>query len=129
MCQIDILQRLKSDGETITKALASLPRTLDETYERIFLQIPQEAQIFVQHALKWIHAHSLLNKDNIRTPNLIQAVQRSMLGLDSSVYGYDFNENLLREFCGCLITISPLEYVEILSHSPTPAVFLSLIHI
>lgn len=34
VCQIDDLQRLKPDINVVTTALANLPRTLDETYER-----------------------------------------------------------------------------------------------
>lgn len=105
VCQIDILKRLKRNRDTITKALESLPRTLDETYERIFLQIPDEAQLFVHHALKWIYAHNALRNNNICTSNLIQAIKRSTAGLDSSGYDYDYNEALLREFYGCLILL------------------------
>ncbi|OIW22523.1 hypothetical protein CONLIGDRAFT_606829 [Coniochaeta ligniaria NRRL 30616] len=117
VCQIHILQRLKGDRDTITKALASLPRTLDETYERIFLRIPEEARLFVHHALKWIYAHYKLHKDQICLSNLLQAVQRSTSGLDSIGYDYEYNEDLLREFCGCLILVSPEEHHGVRSNS------------
>lgn len=106
MCQIDILQRLKPDRGTITKALESLPRTLDETYERIFLQIPDEARLFVHHALKWIHAHNKLYGNQISAPVLIQAVSRSTAEIDSSVHDYRHDEDRLREYCGCLISVT-----------------------
>ncbi|KAK3370926.1 hypothetical protein B0T24DRAFT_627387 [Lasiosphaeria ovina] len=109
VCQIDILQRLKGDKAAILKALACLPRTLDETYERIFLQIPHESRLVVHHALKWIYAHKELRPDNIPASNLIQGIQRSTAGLDSSGYDYDYNVDLLRELCGCLISLSPQE--------------------
>jgi hypothetical protein len=89
------------------KALACLPRTLDETYARIFLEIPDEARLAVHHALKWVYAHNELHKNNIPSPNLIQAVQRSISGFDSRIYEYDYNIDLLRELCGCLISVSP----------------------
>jgi len=117
------LQRLKGNKETITRALARLPRTLDETYERIFAQVPNEARLFVRHALKWIYAHNALWGSNISPLNLIQAVQKSTAGLDSSGYDYDYNEEFLREFCGCLISVSlqdrPGDWQ---SFPPTPAV-------
>ncbi|KAH7009774.1 hypothetical protein EDB80DRAFT_610302, partial [Ilyonectria destructans] len=103
VCQIDVLQHLKADGDILKKALAGLPRTLDETYERIFLRVPDEARLVVYHALKWIYAHNALHQDNISLSNLIQALQRSADRGDSSQYEYDYNEALLREFCGCLI--------------------------
>ncbi|KAK5653029.1 hypothetical protein OQA88_9315 [Cercophora sp. LCS_1] len=40
VCQMDILGRLEPRREIVDKALETLPETLDETYERIFLQIP-----------------------------------------------------------------------------------------
>ncbi|KAK0706095.1 hypothetical protein B0T26DRAFT_725418 [Lasiosphaeria miniovina] len=109
VCQIDILQRLKGDKATILKALVCLPRTLDETYERIFLQIPHESRLVVHHALKWIYAHDDLRVDNIPASNLIQAIQRSTALLGSSGYDYDYNVDLLRDLCGCLISLSPQE--------------------
>lgn len=115
VCQIDILQRVGGNRDAILKALQNLPRGLDETYERIFAQIPDEARLFVHHALKWIYAHSALRTDNIYPSILIQATQRSTDGLDSNGYDYDYNEELLREFCGCLILVSPQEHVSISS--------------
>ncbi|KAH6972969.1 hypothetical protein BKA56DRAFT_492630 [Ilyonectria sp. MPI-CAGE-AT-0026] len=107
VCQIDILQHLKADGNTIEKALAGLPRTLDETYERIFLRVPDEARLVVHHALKWIYAHNTLRKDSLPLSQLIQALQKGADRGDTSQYEYDYNEALIREFCGCLIWVSP----------------------
>ena len=109
VCQIHILQRLKGDKNTIMKALACLPRDLDETYERIFLQIPDETRLVVYHALKWIYVHNALRRDNIPSPSLIQVVHKSTAGLSSNGYDYDYNMDLLRELCGCLISLSPQE--------------------
>ena len=120
VCQIHILQRLKGDKNTIMKALACLPRDLDETYERIFLQIPDETRLVVYHALKWIYAHNALRADNIPSSNLIQVVQRSTSGLNSNGYDFDYNMDLLRELCGCLISLSPQKREE--PFQPTTAV-------
>ncbi|KAH8686369.1 hypothetical protein BGZ61DRAFT_454381 [Ilyonectria robusta] len=107
VCQIDVLQHLKPDGDIIEKALAGLPRTLDETYEQIFLRVPDEARLVVHHALKWIYAHNALHRGNIPLSNLVQALQKCADRGDSSEFEYDYNEALLREFCGCLIWVSP----------------------
>jgi len=121
VCQIHILQRLKGDKDTILKALACLPRTLDETYERIFLQIPDETRLVVYHALKWIHAHNALRANNISSSNLIQVIQRSTTGLDSNGYDYDYNMDLLRELCGCLISLSPQQRGKTFPHTTAVA--------
>lgn len=84
-----------------------MPRTLDETYERIFLRVPDEARPAVHHALKWVYAHNALRQNNIPLSNLNQVLQKSADRGDSSQYEYDYNEDLLREFCGCLIWVSP----------------------
>ena len=106
VCQIDSLQRLRCDVDIIIRALATLPRTLDETYERIFLQVPEEARIFVYHALKWIYAHNELHNNNISCAILLQAVQKTASELAPSTYAYHLDEELLRDFCGCLVSVS-----------------------
>ena len=88
------------------RALACLPQTLDETYERIFLQIPSSARIFVHHALKWIYFHREIHKRNMNCTTFLTAVHRSASGFHPAGYGdYLFDEDLLREFCGCLISL------------------------
>ena len=82
MCQIDILQRVKGNRDAVRKALQNLPQGLDETYERIFDQIPDEARPFVHHTLKWIYAHNALHGESISLAILIQATQRITDGLD-----------------------------------------------
>jgi hypothetical protein len=53
VCQFDSLSKCLSSSD-IRKALSSLPRTLDETYERILVNIPIEFQFKAINALKWI---------------------------------------------------------------------------
>jgi ankyrin repeat protein len=53
VCQFDSLSKCLSSSD-IRKALSSLPRTLDETYERILVNIPIEFQSKAINALKWI---------------------------------------------------------------------------
>ncbi len=107
VCQIDALQRLKGDSNIIRNALANLPKTLDETYERIFLEIPDQARLFVHHALKWIYSYGELHCKGITTGILLQLIQRSTSELLSSTNDYLYDEELLRELCGCLIALTP----------------------
>lgn len=112
-------------------ALANLPKNLDETYERVFLNIPEDARVFVQHVLHWISTHLTIHKSiagaepvttvnfsPIYVPNgedipcdvLFAAVQKSLAEDDSCdplfLDGYVLDEELLREYCGCLVTLT-----------------------
>ncbi|KAH7150299.1 hypothetical protein B0J13DRAFT_549886 [Dactylonectria estremocensis] len=109
VCQIDVLQRLRPDSTIIRDALANLPKTLDETYERLFLQIPEEGRIFVHHALKWIYYNGQIYIGNIPCSTLLQAIQRSERDSFYSYNDYVYDEDLLREFCGCLVTLQQHE--------------------
>ncbi|KAH0533900.1 hypothetical protein FGG08_007482, partial [Glutinoglossum americanum] len=52
-CQLDVLRRCKK-RDTLRNALRSLPKTLDETYERILINIDKENQQEARHALLWL---------------------------------------------------------------------------
>ena len=107
MCQIDALQRLKCERDVVQKALANLPETLDETYDRIFLSVPKEEQVFVHHALQWIFYHNeLYDGDGIPCAVLLQGVKRSTVGLTANQHERFYDKETLRELCGCLISIS-----------------------
>ncbi len=131
VCQIDALQRLKPDTGIIKAALDNLPRTLDETYERVFLRIPEEARLFVQHALHWMSTHRLIHQAILRGHRtlscdlspihipyaidipcdvLFRAVREGLAREGSwdtmFLSGYVLDEELLRELCGCLITVT-----------------------
>ncbi|KAK3328241.1 hypothetical protein B0T19DRAFT_424000 [Cercophora scortea] len=107
VCQIDALQRLKPDSGIVRNALANLPKTLYDTYERIFLQIPEEASTFVHHALQWIFSYREMVGNNISSPVLLEAIQKSTSELAFSANDYVYDDDLLREFCGCLVTLMP----------------------
>ena len=107
VCQIDSLQRLKCERRTIQKAIKNLPKTLHETYDRIFLAVPEEERLFVEHALRWIaHHNELYNGEGIPCEVLIQATEASMLSLTSNQNERFYDKDTLREVCGCLINIS-----------------------
>lgn len=121
VCQIDSLQRLKCERETIQKALKNLPKTLNETYDRIFLAVPEEERLFVEHALRWIAFHNELNDgQGIPFKVLIQATEASMLSLTGNKNERFYDQDTLREVCGCLIDISPEDLLDIFGeHSHT----------
>ena len=109
VCQLDRLKRLEPKASTIRAELSNLPKTLDETYERIFLAIPEEDWLSVQHVFHWLVYHRELFGTNIPLSTLLQAVQQSTLDLLSSDADPLYNFDGLRERCGCLITVEQEE--------------------
>ncbi|CAO2647508.1 Nn.00g084300.m01.CDS01 [Neocucurbitaria sp. VM-36] len=109
VCQLDTLRRLKPDVSTIRAALSNLPKTLDETYERIFLAIPEDDWPSVQHIFHWLVYHEDLFGTGIQLSTLLQAVQQSTRDFLSSDADplHDFEG--LHELCGCLIMIEQKE--------------------
>ena len=107
VCQIDSLQRLKCERKTIQKALKNLPKTLNETYDRILFAVPEEERLFVEHALRWIaHHNELYGGQGIPCEVLIQATEASTLSLTGAQNERFYDKDTLREVCGCLINIS-----------------------
>jgi hypothetical protein len=108
VCQIDALQRLKCERDVVKKALANLPKTLDETYDRIFLTIPEGEHPFVHHALQWIYYHNELYRgEGIPCAVLLQGVGKSTAELTANQNERFYDNETLRELCGCLINITP----------------------
>ena len=107
VCQIDALRRLKCERDVVQKALANLPKTLDETYDRIFLSIPEEERLFVHHALQWIYYHNeLYGGEGIPCTILLQGVGKSTAGLTANQNERFYDKETLRELCGCLVNIT-----------------------
>lgn len=112
VCQIDSLQRLKCERKIIQNALKNLPKTLNETYDRIFLAVAEEERLFVEHALRWIAYHNeLYDGQGIPCEVIIQATEASMLSLTGNQNERFYDEDTLREVCGCLIDISPEDFL------------------
>ena len=130
MCQIDALQYLRPDLKIVRAALANLPKDLDETYERVFSRIPEDARLFMQHVLHWMSTHRTIHQaipgveridtcdfSKIEIPKLADlpcsvlfaAVQQSLANEQECdpmfLDGYVLDEELLREFCGCLVAV------------------------
>lgn len=107
MCQIDALRRLRCERDVVKRALANLPKTLDETYDRIFLAISDEERLFVYHALQWIDYHSKLhNSKGIPCEILLQAAQKSIAVRTANQNDRFYDKETFRELCGCLINIT-----------------------
>ncbi|KUJ12400.1 uncharacterized protein LY89DRAFT_785768 [Mollisia scopiformis] len=112
VCQIHVLERLRPENNIVKKALGNLPKTLDETYERIiFLSVPDEHRMVVLYTLKWIYYHQEVRNESISLPILLQAVERSLCYLSQAGHDYFLDETLLRELCGCLIIVEPAERI------------------
>ena len=101
------MERLKPEFDIVKYALANLPKTLDETYERIFQAVPAEDRLVLQFSLKWIFYYQHLYKRDISTPILLESIERSISGLTASKNHYFLDENRLRDICGYLITVTP----------------------
>lgn len=101
------MTRLRPDARIIRDALATLPKDLDSTYERIFLDIPEEERTIVQQCLQWIDHHGSLTDNGIPLAILLQAIGSCDDGTNGAHDTAYFDEEALREACGCLIQISP----------------------
>jgi hypothetical protein len=82
-----------------------LPKTLDETYERIFLSIPREAWSAVHHMFQWMWYHNELHIHKLTCAILLDAIQYILLSTKDPMADMNHNVGHLRELCGCLIRI------------------------
>ena len=46
-----------------------------------------------------------MHENNITSSNLLYAIQKSTSKLVAHLNDYEFDQVMLREFCGCLITV------------------------
>jgi len=121
VCQIDRLER--KSHQQAREAIKCLPRTLEETYEIMFLEIPQEDWYTARTALQWISAHS-----DLVLPGGIGAscLSSAILSVDDthgsvpkeSCHEHDFLKTIL----GCLIEVSDTQTDElnIISNTTCP---------
>ena len=110
VCQLDILKRLDFAAD-IRVALSQLPKTLDETYERILGNIPSESQVL---ARKTLHLLSSGYVDALESLLHLLAVD-----LDCVSYSKE-NRPLDRyapiEVCTCLVTYNDVDDTIRLAH-------------
>lgn len=106
VCQLDELQRLKGERSVVRNALATLPKDLDKTYERIFLRIRKEEWQFVCHTFQWLCFYGELGAPANGTPSvlLLDAIGSSTVRTGNSNSNVLYDSERLRELCGCLIS-------------------------
>ncbi|KAF2655868.1 hypothetical protein K491DRAFT_598030 [Lophiostoma macrostomum CBS 122681] len=125
-CQIDALQRVKCERAVIQRRLQDLPKTLDETYDRIFTEVQEDERLFVYHVIHWIVFHEDLFREfstQVRLPCsiLIEAAVRSVVR-ENAHYGDRFYDTqVLQDLCGCLIQthvdpVTPSSRYVVLAH-------------
>jgi hypothetical protein len=107
VCQLDILRRLNHQSK-IREAIKSLPKDMDETYERIFSYIADGEKEIVRHALNWVCFHDFLWQGRVPLPANILidayvALSKGRLSSDDSLYDLE----TLRDSCGCLVSFTP----------------------
>lgn len=113
-CQIDMLGRLHNVCD-IRKALHELPETLDETYERILMKIPQKSSKFAHKVLQLL-AFCTADRCGFDKLNaLAEAVIVDVEQLSFSPEKRLLDRNALFEICTCLITVTSEDKV-ILAH-------------
>lgn len=101
-CQLDILKRLNTIPD-IRKALGELPRTLDETYERILCSIPLENHSIAYRTLQLLAFDLGIRHLGALLDALAVDVERCTFSRDDRILDRD----ALLEVCTCLITITP----------------------
>lgn len=90
------------------RALKNLPKTLEETYDRIFAMILEEERLFVHLVLRWIAQHNeMYDGKGMPCEVLIQAAVTSTIELTGEHDDRFYDQDTLREICGCLIYMSP----------------------
>ena len=109
-CQLDILKRLHTIPE-IRLALTQLPKTLDETYDRILCNIPPENQTMVYRTLSVIGAGCELSLEELS----------DLLAVDLENPSFDRQNRPLGlyaplEACTCLLTYDEVMKALTLSH-------------
>ncbi|KAK3331755.1 hypothetical protein B0T19DRAFT_413912 [Cercophora scortea] len=114
ICQFDILRRCKTPNE-IQSAIANLPETLDETYERIFQSIHEKDRTLVRRTLALIWGEANINDlgDGLMPWELLPAV---LQGEDVSFHDGFFTFDTLWDICGCLIKVSSRAHEVRLAH-------------
>lgn len=110
-CQLDILGRINSIAE-IQKALKELPKTLEDTYERILVEIDPLNRFTAHKALQIIAAE--------HEPTLEELAEAAVVDVDQCLFTTDsrlLHPAALLEICSCLITVNEDGIVEFAHHT------------
>jgi hypothetical protein len=113
------LKNLKCEQIVVRRALKNLPKTLDETYERIFLSIPQEQWIFVQHMFRWM-VYFVEERSTPPWTLSVEAARTSAAEFDVNVNDIHYDIPAIQELCGCLISFGHQSEGRVLPDIPSP---------
>jgi len=102
-CQLSILRRLHHQSK-IRESLKTLPKDLDETYERIMSYITAEERDLVRYALHLVCFHDFLWQGE--RPLSAQLILDSYSGFRTNAGDFVCSMETLKELCGCLMTFS-----------------------
>lgn len=89
----------------------NLPRSLDETYERIFQIIPEEERQFVQSALLIICGNNDFRPTPISSNTLLKAIIFRLNSNEIEEPSF-YDRSALRDRCGCLISLTVFKDTE-----------------
>ncbi|RYP10643.1 hypothetical protein DL764_000527 [Monosporascus ibericus] len=107
-CQIEAIRPLPTSRE-VERALEILPDTLDETYERVLAAVPPQCRRFTRNILMLLCAPRLgVHEIELFFGNPQTLVEAAILapGTESSSQGTIlFNERVMKETLGCLISV------------------------
>ncbi|KAF2647623.1 hypothetical protein K491DRAFT_699509 [Lophiostoma macrostomum CBS 122681] len=105
VCQIDRLQRKSS--HQAREAIGHLPRTIEETYETMFSEIPSEDWPIARTALLWISGFTDLRFNHgIPADCLNYAVLSTNQELSADINTEKYEYEFLKAILGCLIDIT-----------------------
>ncbi|KAK4194838.1 hypothetical protein QBC40DRAFT_27893 [Triangularia verruculosa] len=106
VCQLDIVRRLKN-VDRIRANLKKLPRTIFESYERIFSLISEEDKPVVRHALHWLLFYGAAYRPSI--PGTLLADACSLLDILENHQLGPYDVDIIKESCGCLVRFEIFE--------------------
>ncbi|KAM7205753.1 hypothetical protein V8F20_002986 [Naviculisporaceae sp. PSN 640] len=109
-CQVKILHR-KRNPSAIEQALKELPKDLDETYDRILGEIPEECRALARNVFIWLHGYDRDIMGEYCLTGLPAAFLIRWLNLHEFPQSSSSTENSflqladIVDICGCLITV------------------------
>ena len=106
VCQLDIVKECVSPA-MLHIELMRMPKTIEQTYDRILQNVTSRHRPFVQSALHWLAF--------AKRPLLLQEIaEAAVLQPRSENFDLDLfrllDENLIVELCGTLVTVSTVEF-------------------
>ena len=107
VCQIDLLERQRND-EGIQIVLRNMPKTIYDTYIRIFQEIPEDDRQFVRSTLEMICGHDMVYEtypyqSRVFVSELLPWVEADLQNGNNTSHQYGYDGTDLGDLCGCLV--------------------------